>query len=165
MTETPSIFEPDLYKPKLSRYYEGLIACAATYIVICCWGILRQHATTSHQIWPLLLMFLLAPVCGLLLFLAKKKIGWSISLCYFLFATIAYSTSWVSILIKKEYVYFKDVFNWGGLILLVLSVVSTVLLLSQDIRRYLNINANWLRISIIASLLIACPLVIMIMYN
>jgi hypothetical protein len=157
--EASSIFGDDFSIRKSSRYYIVLIILFITYVVLCCWGIIRHPGiairSMSRQNWLIFSVFTAIPLVGLFLFVRKRKIGWAYCLCYYLFAGLAYIVVQIKELIRTMRLDYRNILSWQAYTLCFLSIGSIILLLSKEVRTYLAISLSWLRVSLIIAILVA----------
>lgn len=110
--------------------------------------------------WETIFLILLLPVIGLILFFQKVKIGWAICLFYYSALSIFLLVIFVQNFLKEGIDIFHLHLRWQGCIFVLTTLVSFFLLLSKNIRSYLNIKPK----SFVTTLIICIVLILTIFF-
>lgn len=98
---------------------------------------------------PILLFTLILPGIGFIFFIAKWKLGWFISLVFFLFILFLVITTTITEIIRNRGNYSNSLFTVRQLFILILVTCISIFLLSKSIRIYFKIK-SWVLITAIS---------------
>lgn len=137
---------------KPSKFFALLVILLSTYFLFFLFDLFfdLDHFTLKklHLDWALLLITFIIPGIGFIFFIKRKKMGWIISLIYFLlifFALIA--TEFLDI--GKSKVHFSiPLLTLRQYFIITLATCISIFLLSKDIRIYFKIKL-WIVITVI----------------
>jgi hypothetical protein len=139
-------FEPemDFKNVRLFRILLGVSVSSILYTLINLW----IQAYGAPNLKPIGLLSLLGVsllfVMGAILLVLRRKPGWVISLFFQQFILLAIGLTWFDRLVIRQVFTFRSSSDFEGLILLILSAVSLVLLVNHDVRSLLKINQRLL---------------------
>lgn len=89
--------------------------------------------------WELAMMLLGLPVLGIIFHLASKKVGWIVNGFYYLVVSLAFMYGFYTEFIETN-TFVVARMPWRIFIFMILSSTSTVLLFSNELRRYFRVS-------------------------
>lgn len=102
--------------------------------------------------WVLAIMILGLPVLGMIFHLANKKVGWIVNGFYYLLVSLAFMYGFYTEFIETNTFVIARM-PWRILIFMILSSMSTVLLFSNELRKYFKVSGLLLTILCIVAVI------------
>jgi hypothetical protein len=109
-----------------------------------------QGGRSKRIDWEIATPLLGLPVLGMIFHLASKKVGWIINVFYYLVVSLAFCYGFYTEYIETNSLLAARM-PWRFFIFMILSIMSTVLLFSNELRRYFKVSGLLLIILCIVS--------------
>lgn len=141
-------------KDQKGRFYK-VFSVSSLLFIFCLTVDLVYDVTDGHRKrvdWELAVMLLGLPVLGMIFHLANKKVGWIVNFFYYMVVSLAFSYGFYTELIETNSLLLARN-PWRIFIFMILSLMSTVLLFSNELRRYFRVSSRLLIILCIVSVM------------
>lgn len=120
-------------------FYKGFIFSSLFFVVWLIIDFTFNLAGFQSIEWSLALPIAAIPVGGMFFYLAGKRVGWIVNFLYYLFFTLAFALGLYTELTTGG-CFTDSGASWRLLVFLVIALVCTVFLLSNELRRYFRID-------------------------
>lgn len=108
--------------------------------------------------WELTLVLVGLPVLGTIFHLAGKKVGWVVNVFYYLVVSLAFSYSFYTEFIEGN-TFPDSITQWRIFLFMTLSLLSAILLFSNELRRYFTVSG--LLLVILCFVSVACAVLLL----
>lgn len=130
-------------KPKKDKYFYAISIASACFMLITLFTFTYDigRSVLKKFEWEIALLILLLPALGFCFHVLGKKIGWILNSFYFFLLTFLFLGTLVVTIIEEKG-FRVDKYNFQGIIMLLSSLVISILLFLQPVRRFYKIT--WL---------------------
>lgn len=164
MTENQDILNEYRHElPSPNRFYVpsiilfGIFICFLTLNLFISIERLTWHGFNGD--WVDILLSVLIPVCGLSLFIAKKKSGWLISMTYISFIAIAAIITTCLSIFTYESEVLIETFKVRHIFILMMTTSLSILFQTKSTRKYFKVGIFMWLSGIIIALCLACAVI------
>jgi magnesium-transporting ATPase (P-type) len=143
-------------KPERGLMYKAFTVSSLLFILCLSFDLLYDvdGGRIRRINWDMILVLVGLPVLGMLFYLASKKIGWIVNVFYYLVVSLAFSYSFYTAFIEGN-TFPNSIARWRVFLFMILSLLSAILLFSNELRKYFKVKSLLLIIVCIVAVICA----------